>query len=101
VESATVGPLVSRAKHEIAFALTLSLLRLCTGSPRGKRFAPSSRRAEDCHRPARSANFTFGDAGGNMLVGPAFLNTDFSLLKNFPIHEIDEVAIPGRVLQRL
>jgi hypothetical protein len=22
-----------------------------------------------------------------MLVGPAFLNTDFSLLKNFPIHE--------------
>jgi hypothetical protein len=27
-----VGPLVSGAKHEIAFALTLSLLRLCNGS---------------------------------------------------------------------
>jgi hypothetical protein len=62
---------------------------------------PSSRRAEDCHRPARSANFTFGDAGRNMLVGPAFLNTDFSLFKNFPIHESMKLRFRAEFFKRL
>jgi hypothetical protein len=33
------------------------------------------------------APFTFGNGGRNKLFGPSFLNTDFSLFKNFPIHE--------------
>jgi hypothetical protein len=36
---------------------------------------------------AQPAAFTFGNGGRNRLVGPAYLNTDFSLFKSFPIHE--------------
>jgi hypothetical protein len=36
---------------------------------------------------AQPAAFTFGNGGRNKLVGPAYLNTDFSLFKSFPIHE--------------
>jgi carboxypeptidase family protein len=36
---------------------------------------------------AQPAAFTLGNGGRNKLVGPAYLNADFSLFKNFPIHE--------------
>ena len=84
-----VGPLVPRAKHEIAFALTLSLLSLRKGSPRAERqtlcaLLPPRRALSSSSRRLASPLATLG---GNMLVGPAFLNADFSRFKNFPIHE--------------
>jgi len=36
---------------------------------------------------APPAAFSLGNGGRNKLVGPAYLNTDFSLFKSFPIHE--------------
>jgi carboxypeptidase family protein/TonB-dependent receptor-like protein len=36
---------------------------------------------------AQPAAFSLGTGGRNKLVGPAYLNTDFSLFKSFPIHE--------------
>jgi hypothetical protein len=48
----------------------------------------------DCIDPSAFAipdPFTFGNAGRNILTGPNFLNTDFSLFKVFPIHEQTKV----------
>ena len=83
-----VGPLVSRAKHEIAFALTLSLLRLGNGSPRAERqtlcaLLPPRRALSSSSRRLASPLATRAEYAGRSGV----LNTEFSRFKNFPIHE--------------
>lgn len=37
--------------------------------------------------PINPTGFAYGNAGRNLLHGPGFTNLDFSLFKNFPIHE--------------
>ena len=43
----------------------------------------------------------FGSLGRNVVIGPGFNNTDFSVIKNTKIRREDARAVPGRVLRPL
>ena len=79
------------------------------GQRRGQHAPARCHRADQDHRQRRPlvrySAFTpvarFGNLGRNVIIGPGFNNTDFSVIKNTELSEEMRAAVPGRVLRPL